>query len=314
MRITARTSRRVSLAFVALVAATAALVPATSSDAALSGAFLSYPHQSGRQSITGNDLNIGNRSYVGFTAGACLTVHDAHNVYLHDLDFDTCGGGIFLLNVTGTIRIEYVRGRNIGNGSIGSGQGNLIQFNNVWQSAPEIPGGYARVTHIKEYGGDTEDVISVFRSGGIDAAHPLVIGDVHVEHPLSGPLAWSSRSGTCANLADDGGHDIRLQNSTFLNCGAVGLQMNEPTARVISKSNIVYGAQRATSNVGLSQWADTTCPSTCPGNSYTANRVWWKTASGAANPFWLSGTFPVGDTNNVKQDATINPAALHVVL
>lgn len=314
MRTSARTSHRVSLAFVALVAATAALVPATPSEATFSGAFLSYPHQSGRQSITGNDLSIGNRSYVGFTAGACLTVHDAHNVYLHDLDFDTCGGGIFLLNVTGTIRVEYIRGRNIGNGSIGSGQGNLIQFNNVWQSAPEIPGGYARVTHIKEYGGDTEDVISVFRSGGIDASHSLVIGDVHVEHPLSGPLAWSSGSGTCANLADDGGHDIRLQNSTFLNCGAVGLQMNEPAARVIAKNNVVYGAQRASSNVGLSQWADTRCPSSCPGNSYASNRVWWKNENGSANPFWLSGTYPVGDSGNVKQDGTINPANLRVVL
>lgn len=311
MRITARTSRRVSLAFVALVAATAALVPASPSDATFSGAFLSYPHQSGRQSITGNDLTIANRSYVGFTAGACLTVHDAHNVYLHDLDFDTCGGGIFLLNVTGTIRIEFIRGRNIGNGSIGSGQGNLIQFNNAWQSAPEIPGGYARVTHIKEYGGDTEDVISVFKSGGIDAAHPLVIGDVHVESPLTGPLAWSSSSGTCANLADAGGHDIRLQNSTFLNCGQVGIQMNQPT-RVSAVNNVLYGAQRAGNNVGLSQFG--TC--SCSGDVMNNNRVWWKNASGGANPRYIQHTsyFSTLYPSPQPMDATIDPNSLHVRL
>lgn len=296
-----------------LVASTIALgmsIPAH----AYTGAFLSHPKQSAPQEFSGNNLVIANKSWQNFPGQVCLEVSNAVNVTIHDVDFDNCGGGIFLINVSGVVNITNVRARNIGDGTIGSGHGNVIQFNNVWQDAPELPNGVARIRSIKAYGGDTEDVISVYKSGGRDAAHPLVIGDVHIEHPLSGPLAWKSGSGTCANLADAGGHDIRLQNSTFLNCGAVGLQMNEPDARVKYRGNVVYGAQRVESNVGLSQWSGGDCPSTCLGNEYRTNRVWWKNSSGSNNPMWLSGNYPVADINNVKQDATINPANLRVRL
>ncbi len=154
----------------------------------------------------------------------------------------------------------------------------------------------------------------MFRSGGIDAAHPLVIGDVHVESPLSGPLAWTSPSGTCANLADAGGHDIRLQNSTFLNCGAVGIQMNEPGRNVKAIHNVVYGAARLNSNVGLSQWSANPCASTCPGNEFRANVVWWRKANGAASPIWLSNQYPVTAIHNATKILTIDPIPLRVIL
>jgi hypothetical protein len=281
---------------------------------AYSGAFLSHPRQAAPLKVTGSNVVVANKSWVGFHTQTCLTVHDAHNVTIYNVDFAGCGGGIFLVNVTGKVNITNVRARNTGDGTIGSGHGNVIQFNNVWQSAPELPLGIARIRSIRAYGGDTEDVISVYKSGGIDAAHPLVIGDVHVEHPLTGPLAWSSASGTCANLADGGGHDIRLQNSTFLNCGAVGIQMNEPGRNVKARSNTVYGAARPTSNVGLSQWSDASCPVTCPGNEYRANRVWWVKSSGSASPMWLSHNYPVADVSNAKQLKTILLAKLRVAL
>jgi hypothetical protein len=305
-------SNRVFLVFGVVVAILiGSTVPAAS---AYTGAFLSFPRQAAPTKVTGTNVVVAKKSWVGFRTSTCLTVHDAHNVYVHDVDFDGCGGGIFLVNVTGTVRIENVRARNIGDGSIGAGHGNVIQFNNVWQSAPELPEGRARIRSIKAYGGDTEDAISVYRSGGVDAAHPLVIGDVHIEHPLSGTMAWSSASGTCVNLADDGGHDIRLQNSTFLNCGAIGIQMNEPGHNVKARNNILYGAARQTSNVGLSQWSSATCPSTCPGNAYSRNRVWWVKADGTASPMWLSRNYPVADVNNAKQAKPANLANLHVVL
>jgi hypothetical protein len=292
----------------------AALIGPTMPNAdADTGAFASFPRQAAPLKVSGTNVEIAKKSWVGFGTQTCLTVENAHNVYIHDVDFAGCGGGIFLLNVTGAINIVNVRARNIGDGTIGSGHGNVIQLNNVWQSAAELPIGIARIRSIKAYGGDTEDVISVFRSGGVDAAHPLVIGDVHVEHPLTGPLAWSSGSGTCVNLADDGGHDIRLQNSTFLNCGAVGIQMNEPGRNVRAVNNVVYGAARPTSNVGLSQWADESCPTTCKGNEYRANQVWWVKSNGGASPLWLHKSFPVADVQNAKQKA-INPASMRVVL
>lgn len=279
---------------------------------AYTGAFLSHPRQAAPVSLRGLNVIVANKSWNGFGTRTCLTVHDAHNVYIHDVDFNGCGGDIFLVNVTGMIRIENVRARNTGDGTAGAGHGNVIQFNNVWQSAPELPGGGARIRAIKAYGGHTEDVISVYKSGGFDARHPLVIGDVHVEHPLSGPLAWSSRSGTCVNLADHGGHDIRLQYSTFLNCGAVGIQMNEPGHNVKVRNNIVYGQRRLISNVGLSQWSSGTCSSRCPGNEYRGNKVWWVKANAVPSPMWLSGRFPVADLSNYKQISTINVTTLRV--
>jgi len=274
------------------------------------GAFLSYPHQSSPLSVSGTNVVVANKSWVGFGSVA-LTVSNATNVYLHDLDFDGNVGDIFLINCTGNIRIENIRARNTGNGTIGSGHSNVIQFNNTWQGATDD--GVNGVRNIYAYGGDTEDMISVYKSGGVDASHPLVLEDIHIESPLPpSAMAWSSGSGTGINLADAGGHDIILRNSTVLNAGAVGIQMNEPT-RVRAMNNIVYGAARTTSNVGLSQWSGSSC-STCTGNAYMNNRVWWVKASGSGSAMWMSGNYPVADIGNVKQDATINPASLHVAL
>ena len=269
------------------------------------GSFLSYPRQSAPLEVSGSNVVVANKSWVGFDDVA-LVVSNAHNVYLHDLDFEGNVGDIFLMNVTGQVRIENIRARNTGDGTIGSGHSNVIQLNNTWDN------GTGGIRRVYAYGGNTEDAISVYKSGGIDATHPLIIEDVHVEHPLSGPLAWSSDSGTCINLADAGGHDIVVRYSTFLNCGAVGIQMNEPT-RARAMNNIVYGAARPTSNVGLSQWSGDSC-SACTGNEYGNNRVWWVKSSGSASAMWLSGNYPVADVGNVKQDTTINPAALHVAL
>lgn len=308
MKLNRKTVAFGTLAGAALIVATLApIAPAQ----AYTGTFLSFPHQSAPQSFTGNDVVVQNRSYQGFAGKVALTVHDAHNVFLNNLDFADNGGDIFLVNCTGSIRIQYIRARNTGDGTIGSGHSNVIQFNNVWQSEPNVSN--FGIHAVKSYGGHTEDAISIFKSGGVDDAHRLIIGDVHVESPLPpDALAWTSGSGTGIDLADYGGHDIELRNSTFLNPGQVGIQMHQPT-RVHAHNNVVYGAARSGSNVGLSQWSATSC-SSCTGNDYTSNRAWWVKANGTASPMWLSHTYPVADVNNVKQDTTINPANLHVVL
>jgi hypothetical protein len=227
-------------------------------------------------------------------------------VYLHDLDFADNGGDIFVINSTGQIRIEDIRARNTGDGTIGSGHGNVVQLNNTWDD------GTGGIRNVRAFGGDTEDMISIFRSGGVDAAHPLVIENNRLESPLSGSLAWSSGSGTCINLADAGGHDIVARNNTLLNCGAVGLQLNEPT-RVRAVNNLVYGAARPTSNVGISQWSSGSC-SSCSGNAITNNRVWWVKSNGTPSSIWLSGNYPVTQSGNVSQDASLVPSILRVLL
>ncbi len=101
--------------------------------------FPSSPRQAAPLSVTGSNVVVADKSWVGFGTRTCLTVHDARNVSIHDVEFDGCGGDIFLVNVTGTVNIENVRARNTGDGTIGAGHGNVIQFNNVWQSAPSYP-------------------------------------------------------------------------------------------------------------------------------------------------------------------------------
>jgi hypothetical protein len=279
---------------------------------AYTGAFLSRPRQAAPLKIHGGtNVIVANKSWIGFRGQTCLTVENARNVYIHDVDFESCGGGIFLVNVRGNIRIENVRARNTGNGSIGSGHGNVIQLNNSWQGSPSTTT-TAGIRYVKAYGGDTEDAISIYKSGGLDARHPLLIEGVHIEHPLTGTLAWSSQSGTCINLADGGGHDITLRYSTFLNCGAVGIQMNEPGRNVKVRNNTVYGQRRPTSNVGLSQWSSGTCGSSCPGNEFRGNRVYWVKENATANPMWLSHRFPVADLSNYKQQPHIDITTLYV--
>ncbi|HSX22703.1 MAG TPA: hypothetical protein VLE97_08035 [Gaiellaceae bacterium] len=243
---------------------------------------------------------------MGFTAGPCLTVSNATNVTIHDVDFDGCGGGIYLVDVTGNVQIYNVRARNTGNGNIGSGQGNVIQLSRTFDNDDLVD-----IWNVKAIGGDTEDMISIYQSGGVDSTHRLILEDVHLESPLPpDPNAWSSGSGTCVNLADSSGHDILYRNSTALNCGQVGEQINKGT-RVTITNTIVYGAQRSGSNVGLSRYGS--C-STCSGNFITNNRVWWKNASGSFNNIYNGGSGDTTVSGNTTSDTTINPANLHVVL
>src|SRR6476646_6048177 len=93
---------------------------------AYAGAFLSRPRQAAPLKIRGGtNVIVANKSWIGFRGQTCLTVENARNVYIHDVDFESCGGGILLVNVRGNIRIEYVRARNTGAGRTtnGSGQG-----------------------------------------------------------------------------------------------------------------------------------------------------------------------------------------------
>lgn len=292
-----------------------------------SGAFMSYPLQTSKLSVSGGtNVVISNKSFRGVTGSPAVTVSGATNVYIHDVDFDSNSGDIFLINVSGTIRIENIRARNTGAGRTtnGSGNGEVIQFNNTWQGAPASDT-TAGVRNVKNYGGNTEDMISIFRSGGLDASHPLIIESNHLESPLpgsaDGALAWTSGSGTCINAADDdpatgdGGHDIIIRNNTLLNCGTVGLQMNRPL-RVTDTGNILYGAARPSPNsdaAGLSQWSSHSCAS-CINNFYTNNRVWWLKPDGTKASQWFSSTATITTSGNTLNDTTIDPNSLKVVL
>jgi len=255
-------------------------------------------------SLSGSNVVVGDESWQGKTGQVALTISGANNVYLHDLDFADNGGAIFLINCTGQIRIENIRARNTGDGTIGFGHSNVIQLNNTTDN------GTGGIRNVKALGGNTEDMISIYQSGGIDSTHPLIIENNQLESPLtnqSNPtvLAWSSTSGSGMMLGDSSGSHIIARYNTLLNVGQVGIgEPNGTDVHVLS--NIVYGAQRANSNVGIYAYT------AGGGNEVANNRIYWLNASGSANPTNIdSGVTQAG---NVLQDTTIDPNTLHVVL
>jgi hypothetical protein len=71
-----------------------------------------------------------------------------------------------------------------------------------------------------------------------------------------------------------------------VNPGQVGIFIAGGTNNKIL-SNLVYGAQRTSSNVGLYVWNQSSTP--CSGNEVSGNQVWWKNASGSMNNAWNAG-------------------------
>ena len=67
----------------------------------------------------------------------CLTVHDRASTCTSTTSTSPAAAATSSWStVTGQIRIENVRARNTGDGTIGSGHGNVIQLNNAWQYDP----------------------------------------------------------------------------------------------------------------------------------------------------------------------------------
>lgn len=198
------------------------------------GDFLSYPRIDPVEINSGSGIELSNFSIVGGTIA--ITLRNIDGLYIHDVDFADVVGGIYLYNCR-DVQIENVRGRNIGDGSIGSGHSNFIQF------AESLNGSVRGCTFI---GGNTEDMISTWHSGSI------VIEDNYLESP-----DWSSASGTGIILSDGEGSpnngNITVRNNVLINPGQVGIQcIDGPNLKVYD--NVVYGEARPWSNQPFSSW------------------------------------------------------------
>jgi hypothetical protein len=207
-------------------------------------------------------------------------------------------GGVYVVNST-NVTVTWNRFQNIGDGTIGSGHSNYVQFN-------RSTGGY--IAHNKGIGGNTEDMISLFQSGGASASSPLI-----VEYNAFQGTNWTSGSGSGTMAGDAGGSHIVVRYNTYLNPGQVGIGV-PGGSDIHVLNNTTYGAQRGKSNVGIYVWNQGS--GTCSGIEAGGNRVFWINASGKANPAWNAGncgTVSNWDTNT-WQDATIDPATLQVAL
>jgi hypothetical protein len=239
-------------------------------------AFMSRP-ASGPVVINGKtNVTVSGYSFRGI-ADRAITIENSSNVTIAANDFSGNVGGIYCLNST-NVSVTWNRFQNIGNGTIGGGHSNFIQFN-------ACTGGY--IANNKGIGGDTEDMVSLYKSGGADATHPLIVENNAFESPLPpDPNAWSSSSGSGTMIGDGGGSHIIVRNNTYRNVGQVGIGI-AGGSDIHVLDNVIYGAQRPLSNVGVYVWNQS--GGACSGIEVNGNRVRWTNAAGASNGYWNAG-------------------------
>lgn len=240
-----------------------------------------------------NNLVIEGKGFYDSTGQVAIRLFGCNHVTIRNNDFDHDLGGVLAEDST-DITIVHNRFRNIGNGTIGSGHSNLIQF-------ARSTGGY--VAHNLGIGGKTEDMFSFWNSGGT-SSDPLVVEYNHLEG-----TNWSSNSGTGVILGDGGtGRYITIRHNTFLNPGQVGIQIIDGTGHKVY-DNDVYAAARpgqTSPNVGISSYGGD------PSAEVYGNRVHWVKNNGAENPYWW-GAGSINAHDNAWH-ADLNAAALRVVL
>lgn len=260
------------------------------------GAFMSYPAMQPRDYSGDTDIELHHQSLRGFHQNHVLHFENCHNIWVHHIDMDDCGGTseacIYFLNCTGTIRVEDIRFRQPGYHS--------IQLNDC-----QVTG---HITRVKVKGAlRSEDMISLYQSGGTSSADPFVIEDNQFEGG-----DWVSGSGSGIMLGDGGGGHIIARRNRMLNPGQVGIGV-AGGSDIGVEDNTVYGQQMPKSNVGIYAWHQSGPPSADVW--VTGNKVNWRRADGVPNPWWNGGN----NIANLQQsgndwNAPIDPASLVVTL
>lgn len=220
------------------------------------------------------------------------------NVTIRANDFARVAQAITVLDST-NVRVEWNRYLDITgpHARDGKHRANFVQLVNV-------TGGY--IGHNKGKGGDTEDIISLFETGGT-ASDPLI-----VERNQFEGTDWTSSSGSGIALGDQGSMFTTARENTLLNVGQVGMFIAGGTNHKIL-DNVVYGEARPGSNVGIYVWNQ--ADGTCADHEVSGNRVSWRAADGSANPAWDGGGCgEVAGWSTNDWDAEIDPESLRVQL
>lgn len=247
-----------------------------------------------------SNVTISGKSFSGIGDDtSAVRISNCHNVRIIGNDFLNDAQPITVTNST-NVEIGWNRYRNI----TGPHERNGSNRANFTQWVSSFGGS---IHDNKGIGGDTEDIISIYQSGGIDAAHPLVI-----ERNAFEGTNWSSSTGSGIMLADGGGGHIVVRDNTLLNPGAVGIGVAGGSDIQVT-DNIVYGIDRARSNVGIYVWNQSS--PRCRAIRVHGNTVKWSKPDGADSSFWNAGNCGsvVGWSKNRWQGA-IDPGALRVVL
>jgi hypothetical protein len=195
-----------------------------------------------------------------------IHLEDCDNVVIRGNDFSRVSQAITVIDST-NVRVEWNRYEDIlgPHTRDGSHRGNFVQF-------VRVANGY--IGHNKGRGGDTEDIVSLFRSGGT-AADPLIVEENQFEG-----IDWTSVSGSGIALGDGESSHTIARGNTLLNVGQAGIFIAGGTDHKIL-DNIVIGEQREGSNVGI--YVDNRSDAPCSGHEVRGNRVHWVDANGAVN-------------------------------
>ena len=259
----------------------------------------------------GSSVTISNVTIDGGTrdnvSGIGITIRNVNGtITIRDVDLSDLIGGIYIYNSSGTLLIENVRSRNMGNGTIGAGHSNHIQL-----AESSFTGA---IRNNQFLGGRTEDMVSTWHSGGRGAGQELVIENNRLQGLVTDTAtarAWTSTSGTGIIVSDGAGSskngNIIVRRNTLLTPGQVGLQLIDgPNIQVYE--NTVYGEQRPGDNNPITSWEGN------PRGTINDNRWWWTNLNGTHPDPWFHMS-PSGMVGNIGvKDSTMAPTTLQAGL
>jgi hypothetical protein len=277
-------------------------------------AFMSRPSSSYFNINGGTTVLIENKSFQGGSldavSGKAIQIANVNgNITIRNCDFSDLLGCVYLVDCTGTLIIEGLRGRNTGNrgigvGDIGAGASNYIQMNRC-----EFTGA---IRNNKFLGGMTEDMISFHASGGVGPGQEFIVENNALQGLVTSTAtarAWASNSGTGIILGDGVGDPrngyVIVRYNTFLTPGQVGINhIDGPGLQTYE--NIVYAQQRPLNNNSIVSYLGN------PSGSCHDNEYYWINNDGSTPDPW-NGAGTMSYTSNVE-NASLNPADYVVVL
>lgn len=251
--------------------------------------------------LTGFSINGGT---VSSPAGIGITLIRVKRAKVSFVDYQNLIGGIYLQDCEDVV-IEDCRGRNIGNSTIGSGKSNYVQFAGCRGGA---------VRRCKFLGGQTEDMISTWHSGGWGVGRELIIEDNQLEGLIvATPEAriWNRTSGTGVILSDGAGDPkngyVIVRRNKLLNVGQVPLQLIDGPG-LQAYENVIYSERYSLNNAPITSWEGT------PRGVVKDNRYRFIKGDGSEGAPWIHpGGSGLVLTNNVR-DMALTPTSLKVVL
>jgi uncharacterized protein YkwD len=268
-------------------------------------AFMARPTSGTLRFSNQGPLTVNAKAFASQVGSGVISLQflNCWDITLTGLDFDGDTEPMFFYQCHGKLEIGWCRAQNIvgPHQRDGTHRGNFYQQDScLWDSMD--------VHHLKVKGGDTEDVLSHFRSGG------KTVGAAKVHDFAFDMTGWKSGSGTGIIAADAGGGPLDVYDGTMLNPGQVGMQLIDGKGHRVHGLTI-YSAkgQVVNPNVGMSSYSGS------PTADVFSNRVRWYRNDGSENPYWwgagsINAHTSPGDPLANDWHATIDPKVLEVVL